>query len=633
MPAAELSEDGKEILVSTLFTDNDLMKRVPGANFHSRTSRWHLPATWPGCLILRDLFGDRLQVGPQLAAASHQWKSLASWREWLASVDNIAMTDAYANGQLEWMRQLWEAQPFGLYPFQGAGAVWLGLGPGSILEDEPGLGKTVQAIASLVALDKLGVPVRPVLVVCPDAVRGTWLKEFAKWVPAWNAREVTGGAARRREILSQAADVFVINWQALRFHTRLAPYGSIRLKRCPDCGGEVHPETGEPVVKATACEAHPKELNKIPLTTVILDEGHRVANEKSKQTRAAWHVADQALRRIVMTGTPAENSIADLWSLLRAVDRDAFPSKSKFVDMFATVSHGFWGGFEVLGLKPEKKDLYYRVTAPYTRRMLKGPVLPQLPDKMPVQYRYPEMSPKQAELYKQMKEDMIARVDQLIVAKNPLSQLSRLGLFAAAAAQVEMLQCKRCAGGWPNPECVDCHGTGQAQQIHLVEPSSKVDDLVEFIGDDGGRPLVICAESKRLINLATARLTREKVSFTTLTGDVPTMERDSHIEQFQKGHVQAFLFTIAAGSEGITLTRSDTIFYLQHSYSRRLNTQSGDRVHRIGSEGHQAIRTIVSVTPGTVEERKEEILVGKGERFEEIVRDKEKLLWLLGGKK
>jgi SNF2 family DNA or RNA helicase len=258
-------------------------------------------------------------------------------------------------------------------------------------------------------------------------------------------------------------------------------------------------------------------------------------------------------------------------------------------------------------------------------------VLPQLPD-IVHQYRYPEMSPRQHKAYNEMRDDMIARLNELLVAKNPLAQAGRLSLFAAASADVTFKPCPRCEGGYPNPVCEICHGTGKQGVINLVEPSSKIDDLIEFINDEGRtRPLVVAAESKRLIKLTEARLVKEKLPFVSLTGDTPSQERAALIKTFQDGGVPLFLMTSATGGEGITLTRADTIFRMIKSFAVRTNTQVRDRVHRIGSETHDSVRVIDQVAPGTVDERKEDILDGKMGRIEDLVRDKDKLRWLLNG--
>lgn len=608
MPFAELSEDASTIWVQASFSDQDVLKLVPGMNWSSPYKMWHCPASFPACLILRDLFGENLIVGENLARWSWYWKNSSDWRMYLR--DRLEpVSDAPG---------CWD-YPDALYRFQQAGQQWLSpdIGTNGLLSDEQGTGKTVQLSAWMNARKARGDDVFPVLVVCPNSVKTVWKEIIEQWAPELLVTVVHGSATDRRKQLGAPADVFVINWESLRLHTRLAVFGDTRLARCAACGGGSNPETGASLVKETSCEAHNKELNLIPFRTVIADEAHRMQDGKSKQTRAMWWMLHHATYRWALTGTPAESSLADLWSILHGIDPVAFPTKSKFLDYFATTSFNFWGGFEVLGLKPEKQDLYYRITQPYIRRILKKDALPQLPDKVYV-YRYPEMGPQQARAYHQMEKDMVAHLEELVAASNPLVQLARLSQFACASASAET-------------DGVDAQGM-PVQTITLHAPSCKVDDLLEFLSDEPkDKQVVVCARSKKLINLAAEALTKEKISFVLMTGDTTTDQRDGAVKIFQSRQCRVFLCTIDTAGEGITLTAADTIFFMQEHDSHRANSQMEDRVHRIGSEIHESIRVIKSITKDTVEERRREMQDVKGMRMEELVHNRAALRYLLTG--
>lgn len=636
---------GEKLLIRCRLTDQSQVQRIPGANWSDAFDGWLVPPSHGACLVARHLFGEALEAGARLAEASQSWGSLAAWRSYLAG-----LLERPPPGASDWLP--WDLAPAGLYGFQAVDAMWMNLAPGSLLTNEPGTGKTISAINELIVLEKQGINCKPALVVCPSSVKSVWAAEFAKWAPEWDVKIVSGGAVKRKKILEGGADAFVMSWQTLRTHTRLAPYGNVRFKRCPEHDGEWKPAPPgaprEPMFTASKCEAHPKELNSIALQMVILDEAHRLMHPESLQTRAAWHVAWQAPRRIALTGTPAEDTISDLWPILHAIAPLAFPVRGKFVELFAIEEHKFWGGFETLGLNPVTRDLYYQVTQPYIRRVQKKLVLPQLPDKV-FEYRYPEMSPGQRKIYVQMRDEMLARLDEIVVAPNPLTQAQRLSMFASATPQVNLIQCPACkqAPGWmANADwvtempaeaywvaCEKCSGTAQVQEIDLIMPSCKVDDLVEFIEDEGReRPLVVASESKRLLALTSLKLRAEKIRHVSLSGNISEDERTTIVRQFQEGAVPVILLTPQTGGEGITLTRSDTIFIMMPSYSSRVNLQVQDRVHRIGSEVHDSIRVITQVVPDTIDERKEEILAGKAGRIDEITRDSERLRWLLKGK-
>jgi SNF2 family DNA or RNA helicase len=151
---------------------------------------------------------------------------------------------------------------------------------------------------------------------------------------------------------------------------------------------------------------------------------------------------------------------------------------------------------------------------------------------------------------------------------------------------------------------------------------------MSIIEDDPGKPMVIAAEHRQLIDLAAARMTDAGIPFARVTGGVSADERDAAVQAFQDGKIDYILFTYKAGGVGLNLTRADTMVRLQRSWSAIDNNQGVDRIHRIGSEVHDKVTIIDLVAAGTIEETQLERLYDKAERLEEIVRDRAKLLAL-----
>jgi SNF2 family DNA or RNA helicase len=239
--------------------------------------------------------------------------------------------------------------------------------------------------------------------------------------------------------------------------------------------------------------------------------------------------------------------------------------------------------------------------------MPKSAVLRDLPPKTYID-RFIEMTPKQATAYRQMEKGLVAQInDGVVIAANPLVQLTRMSQFASAYAEV-------------SPE----------GNVTLSAPSNKIDALLEEIEDMGGKPLVVMASSRQLIGLAEKALTTHKISFSLIVGGQTSEERDKAMQDFQNGRVQVVLCTIAAGGIGITLTKADTMVFLQRSWSNIENSQAEDRIHRIGAQVHDNIRIIDILSAGTLEERQRVVLAGKQERLEEVMRDRETLLRILG---
>lgn len=474
-----------------------------------------------------------------------------------------------------------------LLEFQRPGVAFLVRNRRALLADPPGLGKTAQLIRTLQVLAEMGENPYPALVVCPNSLKtSTWSFELAKWAPEITTQVVDGTATQRRKQLAADAQVFVLNWEALRLHSRIAGYGTIAL---------------------TDKEKAPKELNELGLRTVIADEAHKGSNHKSAQTRALWALLHSAEFRYLATGTPGD--IEALWALLHGIEPTWFPAKTKYLDRWAETSVGYFGGIDVHGIDPQHKDEYYRIVDPLIRRIPKEAALPQLPPKLPDQIRHTPMLPKQKKAYEQMRQHMIASLDDLLVAPNPLAQLMRLNQLASASATV------------------DEHG-----EARLADPSPKVDDLIDLLDELGDEPLVVAAVSRQLIELAADRLTKLGIPHGLVTGAQNQYERSQAVERFQDGRQRVILLTYSAGAVGLTLTRASRLLCMQQSYSSIQNQQMYDRIYRIGSEHHDSIQIIKQVTPGTVEEQAQLLLETKALGMEEIVRDQSTLLTLLGAK-
>jgi SNF2 family DNA or RNA helicase len=175
------------------------------------------------------------------------------------------------------------------------------------------------------------------------------------------------------------------------------------------------------------------------------------------------------------------------------------------------------------------------------------------------------------------------------------------------------------------------HATGSINddgKLVLSEPSSKLDDLMEFYADNT-KPLVVFAASKQLIMLAAERFKKAKIPFGLVTGDQTIDERVNYVRMFQEGRLQILLCTLAAGGTGLTMTAADTVYFLERSYSRLENEQAEGRVYRIGSEQHASISVVICLAEQTIDDNKEAQLAIKEDRFQEIVRDTKTLKRML----
>jgi SWI/SNF-related matrix-associated actin-dependent regulator 1 of chromatin subfamily A len=591
----ELDDSSTHIQITAEWRLKEICRALPGSTWSAKDQVWRIPVSWTGCLALRSTFKEELTIGPRLGA----WAK--NERESRIDPSNL-------------LRDI-EIQEDGdqdLFPHQRAGVDFLVKSRRALLADEPGLGKTAQAIRALKKMFDEGQEVFPALVVCPNTLKSNWEREFDKWWPGVNVSVVKGSAVQRKKAFEEKADVYVINWESLRTHSKLLSYGSIALARCEDCGGH------DSRVTLNRCEVHARELNLIDFKSVIADEIHRSKDPKSKQTRALWAATGEADVRYALTGTPIANDVVDLWPILHWLDPKEWPSKTKWIDRYVDTMINAFGGMMVIGLKPTMTEEFYAGINPRMRRMLKAKVLPWLP-KVMTERRDVEMGAKQLKAYKQMLQNMIAMLEtdegvtgDALVAPNPLTQTIRLLQFANAYAQIEVTE------------------TGE-EKVILSEPSCKVDALMDDMknGDFGDDSVAVCAVSRQLIEILSARLTKEGITHGLITGAQDSDERQRAIDDFQAGKTKWILFTAQAGGVGVTLTKARRLVMLQRPWSLVDYKQALDRVHRIGSEIHDSVIITDYVTEGSIEERVIQALDVKSDNFEQIVKDKAKLLEML----
>jgi SNF2 family DNA or RNA helicase len=590
----ELNDAGTKIKIDTEWRYKELCKSIPGATWSATDKHWSAPLAWSTCLALRSVFKTELQIGPRLTA----WAS----NEVTARINPCNE-----------LRDLEDAEgDEKLFPHQRAGVQFLATARRALLADEPGLGKTAQTIRALKEIQDRGGEVFPALVVCPNTLKKNWKREFEMWWPGTNVQVISGSATVRRKQFEENADVFVINWESLRAHSKLAPYGSVALARCVACGGH------DDKVTENRCEVHRRELNCIDFKAVVADEIHRSKEPKSKQTRALWAATGDADIRFALTGTPIANNVLDLWAILHWISPEDWPSKTRWIDRMVDTMMNAFGGLMVIGVKPHMESEFYSSINPRMRRMLKARVLPWLPPVIK-ERRDVEMSTKQKKAYQQMRDLMIAELEggDALTAPSPLTQTIRLLQFASSYAEISV---------------DEFDGTTEVQ---LTAPSCKVDALMDDIknGDFGDDSVAVCAVSRQLIELLSDEMTKAKIPHGLITGAQSEDERQQAIDDFQNGRIKWILFTAQAGGVGVTLTAARQMVMLQRPWSLVDYKQALDRVHRIGSEIHDSVLIIDYVTEGTIEERVIQVLDVKADNFEQIVKDKARLLDMLKDEK
>ena len=561
-----------------------------------------MPLTWPGYVCFRTAWAQTpVSIHPMLERyGAEQWRLVQERFEDRVRID--------ATGQFITLIEQVEADSVTeLRPDQRGGVEWLVKYGRAGIEDPTGNGKTPILVRALQVEQKLTGSALPALYVGNGSALYAIRDKFAAWAPELKVSVVTGTAAARKKALETEADVYMIAWPNLRLHTRLAGYASQRLVRCVPCGGQ------DPRVTPGRCEAHEKELNAIRFGTIILDEAHKMRDPKAKQTRAAWWLAHHAELCWPVTGTLVADTVADPWGIMHALNPKAWPSRSRYLDMFAVKDYSWHGGVEILGIRPDHAYALHSIIQPYWRRIPKEVARPFQPPRLEPEFRYPEMEPRQAAAYKQLAKEALADLEGYsVVTGNALAKYTRL--CQLASSMIEQYDGE------------DSQGFTE-DRYKLALPSNKVNDLLEFLDDTPGQVLV-AAISPALIELAERKLHEHKITTARIVGGMSPEQQYQAQQWFVNGDVRV-MFINVAGAESIDLQVADTIYFMEPDTSFLQREQKIGRIDRYGQT--RAVRQVYALTPGTVDRHRYQLGCDKAERHDAVARDPDLLRWILSG--
>jgi len=552
------------------FIHKERIAAIPGSRFVGRgADYWTLPRSWAALKVAVRSFPDGLDWSPEAA----EWAN-SIWSGTVEPATQLRVSGA----KPEWVEAVSKMLPAGILPkaYQVAGAIYLATARRAMLFDEQGTGKMTQTALTL----SLYPDTLPAIIVSPKGVVYTWQDELAKF--GIESVVVDGGAAERRkqfDVFDEgSAQVLIISYHLVSKHSRVEGFGTIKL-------------TDEQKTR--------KELQQTQWATVVADECHRIKDPTAVQTRACWAVRDKAKYVWGLTGTPIESDVIDFWALLHFIDPVEWPSKTKFIDQWVETAPQYFGGIDILGLRPETADEFRELTEWHWRRVLKDASLP------PQAYdiRYTTMDAKSTKAYRDMKKQLMAELDsdgsfETLFAANHMVKTGRLHMMASSAVKID-----------------------ENDKVKMVEPSWKLDSVQDAMIDYAGKPAIYWFVHRDLLHMFEERLRHDGVPFVSIHGDVTGQDRKKAVDDFQSGKVDHILVTYGAGSEGTTLTRAPVAHRVQRPFSSLQDQQAPARNHRIGSEIHDEIVYVDHVTKGSVDE---DILVmhrGKVDAQQEILRD------------
>lgn len=408
-----------------------------------------------------------------------------------------------------------------LRPYQRRGHAWLtarlARGIGGILADDMGLGKTVQILSAVAALraEKSEDARAPVLVVAPTSVVGVWIEQARHFMPALSVRAVTETATRRGTTIAQevmGADIVVTSYTLARLEAQ--------------------------------------QWNRVSLGGIVIDEAQAVKNPRTATYRALRDL--EAPWKLAVSGTPIENSLSDLWSLLSLTCPGLLPPWDVFQQRVRRPIEN--------GVDPSMLERLSAYVAPFVLRRTKEEVAPDLPDKIVDVVRV-DLGKEHRHIYDQYLVRERARILDLLrdVETNRmtvLASITRLRQLALDPALVEE----------------SFAHVGSAKIEYLAD---RLDEIVPL----GHRALVF---SQFTSFLARIRHVLERRGISVVQLDGSTRGRAEVIERFRVGQAQVFLISLKAGGSGLTLTEADYVYVMDPWWNPAAEEQAIDRAHRIG---------------------------------------------------
>ncbi len=411
-------------------------------------------------------------------------------------------------------------------------------GAGALLADDMGLGKTIQTIALLLAKAKEG----PALVIAPASVAPNWNTEFARFAPSLN--------------------IIMLNYETSRSE-------AIRN------AGE-----GDVVVMSYMLLLSVKEdvINK-RWKTICLDEAHIIKNRGAKTSAIAMKLKSDY--RIMLTGTPVQNHLGELWNLFQFVNPGLLGS-------FENFNKRFIQPIELLHDKVAQENLD-NLIKPFMLRRTKDKVAQELPDKEEI-YQHVTLSEEEIVRYEAMRQKTQTIIEEELknnsgnqnISFNTLAEITKLRLCACSKSKI----------------------------VALTE-------LLMTIMEGGGSSLVFSQFTTYLTQIK-RNLDEAHIHYIYIDGSTPIKERQQLVERFQNGECPVFLISLKAGGLGLNLTHANYVIHMDPWWNPAIEAQATDRAHRIGQK--QAVTVYHLISEGTIEEKIQRLHARKKELADNVLK-------------
>jgi len=447
-----------------------------------------------------------------------------------------------------------------LRPYQVRGYSWLSFlkqwGLGACLADDMGLGKTVQALA-LIARERQASRQEPVLLVSPTSVVGNWQKEAARFTPQLPVLVHHGITRAKGKALAK---------QVRKYAIVISSYALLHRDY--------------------------EVLKEIPWSGVILDEAQNIKNPETKQAKAARAIP--AGYRLALTGTPVENNVGDLWSIMEFLNPGFLGSQTEFKRRFFIPIQANRDLEATQGLQ--------RLTQPFILRRLKTDptIIADLPEKNEMKV-YCNLTKEQASLY-------AAVVGEAARDLEGADGIRRKGVILAVLSKLKQV-CNHPAQFLADNSPIPNRSGKLARLTEMVEEILAVKD----------RALIFTqfAEMGKILQVHLQETFGREVLF--LHGATPKKRRDEMLERFQAdgSHLPLFILSLKAGGTGLNLTGANHVFHFDRWWNPAVENQATDRAYRIGQTKDVQVHKFLCL--GTLEEKIDEMIESKKEVAEQVV--------------
>ncbi|MFN4145908.1 MAG: DEAD/DEAH box helicase [Runella sp.] len=493
----------------------------------------------------------------QVMLRKHHWALVRAYEE--ESLATVVM-----NRKLENLRDFSSIAPTDLpthfkgtlRPYQKAAFDWINFLAayrfGGCLADDMGLGKTVTTLAVLQHQKEQGNNI-PSLLVMPTSLLYNWQIEAQRFTPSLRVLIYAGTYREKNPRLFDDYDLV------------LTSYGIVRMDI--------------------------EMLKSYRFNYVILDESQAIKNPSSNITKAVMQL--EATHRLILTGTPLENTTLDLWSQLSFINPGLLGSQSYFRTQFQSPieKHN----------DPQRTQRLYALIKPFMLRRHKSQVAPDLPPKVE-SVQYCEMTESQEKLYEEAKSYyrnfLLERIEADGMAKSQMLVLQGLTKLRQLAN---------------HPRMIDQDYKGESGKLEEIQ--ERLETLLS-----GGHKVLIFSQFVKHLSLFRQYLDEQKVRYSYLDGS--TTDRQAQVQLFQEDPtIQIFLISLKAGGVGLNLTAADYVFILDPWWNPAIEAQAIDRAHRIGQQ--KTVFTYKFITKNSVEEKILDLQRSKKKLFENLITTEE----------